>query len=46
MGLGYAEGITHDYIRHVTTTLFAALDIALANSSPAAKVAIATKSTH
>lgn len=28
MGIGYAEGITHDYIRHGTTTLFAALDIA------------------
>ena len=28
MGLGYLEGVTHDYIRHGTTTLFAALDIA------------------
>lgn len=28
MGIGYAEGITHDYVRHGTTTLFAALDIA------------------
>jgi putative transposase len=28
MGLGYVEGLTHDYIRHGTTTLFAALDIA------------------
>ncbi|MDE0126087.1 MAG: IS630 family transposase [Bryobacterales bacterium] len=28
MGLGYAEGHTHDYIRHGTTTLFAALDVA------------------
>ena len=28
MGLGYVEGFTHDYIRHGTTTLFAALDIA------------------
>src|SRR5271155_3013599 len=27
MGLGYVEGITHDYYRHGTTTLFAALDI-------------------
>jgi putative transposase len=27
MGLGYVEGITHDYIRNGTTTLFAALDI-------------------
>jgi transposase len=28
MGLGYMEGITHDYVRHGTTTLFAALNIA------------------
>ena len=28
MGLGYVEGVTHNYIRHGTTTLFAALDIA------------------
>ena len=28
MGLGYVEGTTHDYVRHGTTTLFAALDIA------------------
>jgi putative transposase len=28
MGLGYVDGVTHDYIRHGTTTLFAALDIA------------------
>jgi len=28
MGLGYAEGRTHDYKRHGTTTPFAALDIA------------------
>jgi transposase len=27
MGLGYVEGITHDYERHGTTTLFAALDV-------------------
>ena len=27
MGLGYVEGLTHDYVRHGTTTLFAALDI-------------------
>lgn len=27
MGLGYLEGITHDYKRHGTTTLFAALDV-------------------
>ncbi len=28
MGLGYVEGIKHDYIRHGTTTPFAALDVA------------------
>ena len=28
LGLGYAEGYTHDYTRHGTTTLFAALDVA------------------
>ena len=28
LGLGYVEGFTHDYKRHGTTTLFAALDIA------------------
>lgn len=28
MGLGYVEGVTHDYFRHGTTTLFAALDLA------------------
>jgi len=31
MGLGYVEGVTHDYVRHGTTTLFAALDIANGN---------------
>lgn len=28
MGLGYVEGVTHDYKRHGTTTLFAALNVA------------------
>ncbi|MFQ5792603.1 MAG: IS630 family transposase [Acidobacteriota bacterium] len=28
LGLGYVEGVTLDYVRHGTTTLFAALDIA------------------
>ena len=28
LGLGYVEGVTHNYIRHDTTTLFAALEIA------------------
>ena len=28
LGLGYVEGVTHGYIRHSITTLFAALDVA------------------
>ena len=28
MGLGYVEGVTHDYLRHGTATLFAALNVA------------------
>jgi putative transposase len=28
MGLGYVEGVTHDYVRHGTTTLLAALAMA------------------
>lgn len=28
MGLGYVQGVTHDDIRHGTTTLFATLDVA------------------
>ena len=27
MGIGYVEGVTHDYVRHGTTTLFAALNV-------------------
>jgi putative transposase len=27
LGFGYVEGVTHDYKRHGTTTLFAALDL-------------------
>ena len=27
MGFGYIEGVTHDYVRHGTTTLFAALNV-------------------
>jgi len=38
LGLGHVEGVTHNYLRHGTTTLFAALDIAsgkvLARCSP------------
>jgi putative transposase len=28
LGLGYVDGVTHDYLRHGTTTLFTALDVA------------------
>ncbi len=28
LGLGYVEGVTHGYVRHGTTNLFAALDVA------------------
>jgi transposase len=45
MGLGYVEGITHDYIRHGTTTLFAALDGPTAVSSPNASRAIGIRSS-
>lgn len=31
MGLGYVEGVTQEYVRNGTTTLFAALDIASGN---------------
>ncbi|GAC1534494.1 MAG: hypothetical protein NVS2B4_14840 [Ramlibacter sp.] len=38
MGFGYVEGVTHDYKRHGTTTLFAALNVlngaVLANCKP------------
>jgi transposase len=27
MGFGYVEGVTHDYVRHAATTLFAALNV-------------------
>jgi putative transposase len=27
IGFGYVEGVTHDYKRHGTTTLFAALNV-------------------
>jgi putative transposase len=35
--LGYVEGVTHDYVRHGTTTLFAALDIATGHVLTACK---------
>jgi hypothetical protein len=42
MGFGYVEGVTHDYIRLGTNTLFAALDVATGairrgGASPASK---------
>ncbi len=37
MGLGYLEGITHDYVRHGTTTLFTALHIATGQVPTACK---------
>jgi putative transposase len=47
MGLGYVEGITHDYVRHGTTTLFAALDVcqrqrahAMQGASPAPGISL------
>jgi putative transposase len=45
MGLGYVEGITHDYVRHGTTTLFAALDIASGAVFTECKHAIAIRSS-
>ena len=46
MGLGYVEGVTHDYVRHGTTTLFAALDIASGQViAQCKKNAIATRSS-
>ena len=37
MGFGYVEGVTHDYKRHGTTTLFAALEIATGHVTAAVK---------
>jgi len=39
MGLGYVEGVTHDYVRHGTTTLFAALNVANGQDLPRAHAA-------
>jgi len=41
LGLGYVEGVTHDYRRHGTTTLFAALDTA--NGKVLTKCSIASR---
>jgi putative transposase len=44
IGLGYLEGVTHDYYRHGTTTLFAALNVLEGRSSRSASRAIGIKS--
>ena len=38
MGFGYVEGVTHDYKRHGTTTLFAALNVLNGACWPAASL--------
>jgi putative transposase len=38
LGFGYAEGYTHDYVRHGTLTLFAALDVATGGVLAEAKI--------
>lgn len=43
MGLGCVEGVTHDTIRHRTTTLFAALDVATGEVITQCSHAIATR---
>ena len=45
MGLGYAEGYTHDSVRHGTTTLFAALDSPRGRCSGSAGSGTATRSS-
>ncbi len=45
MGLGYVEGVTHDYIRHGTTTLFAALNAATGEIIAQCSPGIGTKSS-
>lgn len=37
MGLGYVEGVTHDYVRHRTTALYVALDIATGSALTSCK---------
>jgi len=44
MGLGYAEGVTHDYFLRGTATLFAAVDIVTGGVISQCKPAIAIKS--
>lgn len=45
MGLGYVEGVTHDYKRHGTTTLFAALNVLNGAVLEAASHGIVIRST-
>jgi putative transposase len=45
MGLGYAEGVTHDYKRHGTTTLFAALNVLNGAVLASASRAIGTRNS-
>jgi hypothetical protein len=42
---GHTEQRTHDYVRHGTTTLFAALEIATGRSLEYASHGIATRSS-
>jgi hypothetical protein len=42
---GHAEQRTHDYVRHGTTTLFAALEIATGKVTGVCKNGIGTKSS-
>jgi putative transposase len=44
LGFGYVEGVTHDYKRHGTTTLFAALDVLTGQVLASASRAIDIKS--
>jgi transposase len=45
LGLGYVEGVTHDYFRHGTTTLFAALNVLVGSVITHANHAIAIRSS-
>jgi hypothetical protein len=45
MPTGHTEQRTHDYVRHGTTTLFAALEIATGRSLEYASHGIATRSS-
>ncbi len=45
MGVGRPEAQTHDYVRHGTTTLFAALDVATGQVTDACFSATVTRSS-